>query len=59
MQLHLLKFANSSSSFAYDLQQFIAHEEGKLWKARFNQQVILIHIATYFLHPHYFNANIT
>jgi hypothetical protein len=37
IQLHLLKIANSSSSFAYDLQQFMAHKEGKLWKARFDR----------------------
>jgi hypothetical protein len=59
IELHLSTVANSSSFFAFDLQQFMAHKQGKPWKAQFDQQVILIYVAAFFLHSHYFNSEIT
>jgi hypothetical protein len=59
IQTHLSKFANSGSSFAHDLKQFMAHEDGKLWKARRDRQVMPIHVAAFFLQPHNFDAYIT
>jgi hypothetical protein len=37
----------------------MAYEQGKPWKAQFNRQVMLIHVAAFFLHLRNFNSDIT
>lgn len=59
IQTHLSKFASSNSAFAHDLQDFMAHENGKPWKARLDRQVMPVHVTAFFLQPYNFDTEMT
>jgi hypothetical protein len=59
IQSKLLTIARSNNCFAKDIEAFIAHEQGKLWKARLDRQLTSLHTAAYFLQPQAFDTPMT